>query len=178
MVLVEFSTSRKFERLGVLFAQNHTNRTKIWTLKSRSSLLSVRSKNWTARCEHRDRLNFIFSANAWLHRCVVTQLEKERKSANRYYEHGFTSCVITRFAWKYYGSTVPCEQRKSGSLQPVENSASTMRTWPEANKTFGHRPNDAPAKVLFTYLCSGCAALIFYYLWKQIRTFYIFVRNV
>ena len=95
------------------------------------------------------------STNAWLHGCVVAQLEKERKSANRYCEHRFTSCVITRFAWKYYGSTVPCEQRKNSSVQPVENSTGTVITWPEANKSFGHRPNDAPAKVLFTYLCAG-----------------------
>ena len=25
-------------------------------------------------------------------------------------KHGFTTRVMTRFAWKYYGSTVPCEQ--------------------------------------------------------------------
>ena len=64
---------------------------------------------------------------------MVSQLEKERKIANRYCENGFTSRVITRFAWKYYGSTVPLEQRKnierfrvkkvSGQMsQPVENS--------------------------------------------------------
>lgn len=50
---------------------------------------------------------------AWLHGCVVTQLEIERKIANRSCEHGFTSHVITRFARKFYGSIVQCEQRKN-----------------------------------------------------------------
>ena len=31
---------------------------------------------------------------AWLHGCVVTQLEKEREIAKRYCEHGFTNRVI------------------------------------------------------------------------------------
>ena len=35
---------------------------------------------------------------------------KERKIANIYCQHKFTSNAITHFAWKYYGSTVPCEQ--------------------------------------------------------------------
>ena len=47
------------------------------------------------------------------------------------------------------------EQRKNSSVQPVENSTGTVITSPEANKSFGHRPNDAPAEVLFTYLCAG-----------------------
>ena len=58
---------------------------------------------------------------------------KKRQIVNRRCEHGFTSHVITRFAWKYYGSTVACEQCKNIKLfrvnevsrqifQPVENS--------------------------------------------------------
>lgn len=50
---------------------------------------------------------------AWLHGCLVTQLEIERKIANRSCEHGFTSHVITRFAQKFYSSTVQCEQHKN-----------------------------------------------------------------
>ena len=44
---------------------------------------------------------------------MVTQLEIERKIANRSCEHGFTSHVITRFARKFYGSIVQCEQHKN-----------------------------------------------------------------
>ena len=60
------------------------------------------SKIWTARCKHRDRLNFR-TAKAWLQGCVVTQLEKERKIANRSWEHdtnadGFSSRVISVLA--------------------------------------------------------------------------------
>ena len=62
---------------------------------------------------------------------------KKRKIANRYCEHGFTRRAITRFAWKYYGSTVQFEQRKNiershlnkGSsqiFQAVENSTGTV----------------------------------------------------
>ena len=43
---------------------------------------------------------------AWLHGCLVTQLEIERKIANRSCEHGFTSHVITRFARQFYGAIV------------------------------------------------------------------------
>ena len=68
---------------------------------------------------------------------LVTQLEKERKIANRYCQHGSTSNIITHFAWKYYGSIVPCEQCKnleqfhvnkvSGPIfQLVENSTGTV----------------------------------------------------
>ena len=46
--------------------------------------------------------------DAWL-----LSWNKKRKIANRYREHGFTRRAITRFAWKYYGSTVQCEQRKN-----------------------------------------------------------------
>ena len=38
----------------------------------------------------------------------------------RYCEHGFTSHVITCFAWKNNGSTVPCEQRKTIEQFPVD----------------------------------------------------------
>ena len=44
---------------------------------------------------------------------VAFHHEVYTKIATRYCGHGFTSHVITRFAWKYYGSTVPCEQRKN-----------------------------------------------------------------
>ena len=72
-LLVEFSTGRKFLRSGVLFTRNHANPTKIWTfscskirkLNSRSNFWLVRSKIWTARCKHRDRINFS-TAKAWL----------------------------------------------------------------------------------------------------------------
>ena len=50
---------------------------------------------------------------AWLHGCLVTQLEIERKIANRSCEHGFTSHVITRFARQFYGAIVQCEQHKN-----------------------------------------------------------------
>ena len=50
---------------------------------------------------------------AWLHGCVVTQLEIERKIANRSCEHGFMSYVITRFARKFYSLIVQCEQHKN-----------------------------------------------------------------
>ena len=55
--------------------------------------VKVRLKIWTARCVHRDRQN-LFTAKAWLHGCVFTQLEKDRKIANRYCVHGFTSHVM------------------------------------------------------------------------------------
>ena len=32
---------------------------------------------------------------------------------NTYCKHGFMSCVINGFAWKYYGLTVLCEQCKN-----------------------------------------------------------------
>ena len=65
-----------------------------------------------------------------------------KEDCNRYCEHdehGFTSRVITQFAWKYYSSTVLCEQRKSIErfrvnevscqiFQPVENSTGTLLT--------------------------------------------------
>ena len=51
-------------------------------------------------------------------------------------EHGFTRRAITRFAWKYYGSTVQCERKYiershlnkgSGQIfQAVENSTGTV----------------------------------------------------
>ena len=50
---------------------------------------------------------------ARLHGCVVIQLKIERKIANRSCEHGFSSHVITRFARKFYGSIVQCEQHKN-----------------------------------------------------------------
>ena len=90
-----------------------------------------------ARGQHGDRPNFC-TANVWLHGHLVTQLEKERKIANRYCQHGSTSNVITHFAWKYYVSKVPCEQCKnlerfhvnkllSGPIfQLVENSTGTL----------------------------------------------------
>ena len=73
LLMVEFSTGRKFLRSRVLFTRNHDNPTKIWTsscskirtLNSRSNFWLLRSKIWTARCEHRDRLNFS-TAKAWL----------------------------------------------------------------------------------------------------------------
>ena len=61
---------------------------------------------------------------------------KKRKIANRYCEDGFTRRAITRFAWKYYGSTVQCERKYiershlnkgSGQIfQAVENSTGTV----------------------------------------------------
>ena len=56
---------------------------------------------------------------------------------NTYCKHGFTSCFITGFAWKYYGLTVTCEQCKnieqfrvnkvSGQIFPlIENSSGTV----------------------------------------------------
>ena len=70
---------------------------------------------------------------------VAFHHEVYTKIATRYCEHGFTSHVITRFAWKYYGLTVPCEQRKNIErfrvnevscqiFQPVENSTGTVLT--------------------------------------------------
>lgn len=67
-----------------------------------------------ARCKHRDQLN-LCTTKAWLQGCVVTQPEI-KEDCNRYCEHdehGFTSRVITRFSWKYNGSTASCEQRKN-----------------------------------------------------------------
>ena len=79
------STGRKFVRLGVLFARNHANSTKIWTLKSRSNFLSVRSKNWTARCEHRDRRNFLLHkcVAAWMRGCSAGEREEKCKQILR-----------------------------------------------------------------------------------------------
>ena len=106
------STGRKFVRLGVPLTRNHVKRTKIWTLTS---------KIWTARCEHRDRLHFR-AAKAWLHGCVVTQLEQEKKNCKQilrtwiYASCYYSLCLeILRFdspVWttqKYW--TVPFEQR-------------------------------------------------------------------
>lgn len=64
--------------LGVPSIWNHANRTQIWTpsrskistQKSRSNFWPVQSKVWTARCEHRDQLNFVRQRrscmDAWL----------------------------------------------------------------------------------------------------------------
>ena len=46
-----------------------------------------------ARGQHGDRPNFC-TANVWLHGHLVTQLEKERKIANRYCQHGSTSMLL------------------------------------------------------------------------------------
>lgn len=54
--------------------------------------------------KHRERLNFCTAKG------VAAQLEKERKIANM--DLGVV-LPITHFAWKYYNSTVPSEQRKS-----------------------------------------------------------------
>ena len=68
---------------------------------------------------------------------VAFHHEVYTKIATRYCEHGFTSHVITHFAWKYYSSTVLCEQCKDIErfrvnevscqiFQPVENSTGTV----------------------------------------------------
>ena len=81
---------------------------KMWTLKSRSNLWPVRSKIWTARCEHLDRLNF-WTVKARLLGCVVTQLEDaildllKRRSA-----HGQMIKPLTKVKIQP-GSTVPCQ---------------------------------------------------------------------
>ena len=45
--------------------------------------------------------------------CLDICERKEKKVSNRYCKHGFMSRAITCFAWKYYGSTVLCEQCQS-----------------------------------------------------------------
>ena len=45
--------------------------------------------------------------------CFAICERKEKKVSNQYCKHGFTSGVVTGFAWKYYGSTVLCEQCQS-----------------------------------------------------------------
>ena len=70
---------------------------------------------------------------------VAFHYEVYTKIATRYCAHGFTSHVIAHFAWKYYGSTVVCEQHKNIErfrvnevsyqiIQPVENSTGTVLT--------------------------------------------------
>ena len=139
-------TARKYVRLGVPFTRNNANRrkiwtasrSKIWTLKSRSNFWPVQSKIWTARCVYGDWQIFVQQRrgcmDAWLLSC------KTRKIANRNCEYGFTSRVITRFAWKYY------------------HSNNSVWTAPKHSERF--RLNRASGKIFRPVLCEGSPCLL------------------
>ena len=130
LLMVEFSTGRKFLRSRVLFTQNHDNPTKIWTsscskirtLNSRSNFLLLRSKilNGKVWTPWPAKLFYSKSVAAWL-----LSWEENKKAGVR------VMLLLERFAWKHYRDisvrqfranptkyrTVPCEHK--GDSYPV-----------------------------------------------------------